>query len=205
MATGNGRDWDARYAGDTYVFGEEPNVFLASKAELLKPGMKALAVADGEGRNGVWLASQGLDVLSIDGSPVAQEKAKKLAAARGVSMMIEHCDLSAWEFPEAAFDLVAAIYIQFAGPEFRDQLFEHFRKTLKPGGLLLLTGYRPEQLAYGTGGPRMIENLYTEDMLRLAFTDFEILELESQDALVDEGPGHSGMSALVNLVARKPH
>lgn len=196
--------WDQRYSQPGYLFGERPNAFLARQAPRLRPGMSALAVADGEGRNGVWLAEQGLDVLSIDASPVAQEKARALAQARGVALGLELADVSTWSWPEARFDVVAGIFIQFADPVLRPRLFAGMVRALKPGGLLLLEGYRPEQLAYGTGGPRVAENLYTEDLLREAFADLEILELAAYDAEIQEGAGHAGMSALIDLVARKP-
>ncbi|WP_374573346.1 cyclopropane-fatty-acyl-phospholipid synthase family protein [Phenylobacterium sp.] len=197
-------DWNTRYAREDYLFGEAPNAFLAAQAPRLKAGGTALAVADGEGRNGVWLAQQGLDVLSLDSSAVAQDKARRLAQARGAPLRLELGDLAAWEFPPARFDVVAAIFIQFAGPALRARLFEGMKRTLKPGGLLLLEGYRPEQIAYGTGGPRVVENLYTEAMLREAFADLEIVELKAYDAEIEEGAGHKGMSALIDLVARKP-
>ncbi len=196
--------WDERYQGEAYLFGEAPNAFLAAQAHRLRPGMSALAVADGEGRNGVWLAQQGLDVLSVDSSPVAQAKAARLAEARGTTLRLEEVDLASWAWPEGQFDVVAAIFIQFAGPDLRDQIFAGLKQALKPGGLLLLEGYRPEQIAYGTGGPRVPENLYTEAMLRAAFSDFEILELSAYDAVIEEGAGHSGQSALIDLVARRP-
>lgn len=196
--------WDERYQGEAYLFGEAPNAFLARQAHRLAPGQSALAVADGEGRNGVWLAEQGLSVLSVDGSSVAQAKAARLAQSRGVSLELQQVDLAAWDWPQGRFDIVAAIFIQFAGPELRSQMFDAMKRALKPGGLILLEGYRPEQIAYGTGGPRTPENLYTEDMLREAFADFEIVELAAYDAVIEEGAGHSGPSALIDLVARKP-
>lgn len=196
--------WDQRYSEPGYLFGEAPNAFLTRQAHRLKTGMRALAVADGEGRNGVWLAEQGLEVLSVDASPVAQEKARRLAAERGVSVEFEIVDLSNWTWPEASYDVVAGIFIQFAGPDLRPRLFADMKAALKPGGLILLEGYRPEQIAYGTGGPRVPENLYTEDLLREAFADVEIVELSAYDAEIQEGRGHAGMSALIDLVARKP-
>lgn len=198
------RRWDERYSQDGYLFGEQPNGFLARQKNRLQSRVSALAVADGEGRNGVWLAEQGLQVTSLDGSPVAQAKARRLAEQRGVQMTFELADLSDWTWPERKFDVVAAIFVQFAGPELRARMFEGMRRALKPGGLLLLEGYRPEQIAYGTGGPSAVENLYTEAMLREAFADLQIMELSAYDAMIEEGAGHSGRSALIDLVARKP-
>jgi cyclopropane fatty-acyl-phospholipid synthase-like methyltransferase len=122
----------------------------------LPPRGKALAVADGEGRNGVWLAQQGLDVLSIDFSPAAQKKARALANARNVSLLIERVDVTDWTWPANEFDIVAVIFIQFANPEQRKRIFAGVRRALKAGGLLLLQGYRPEQLNYKTGGPSAV-------------------------------------------------
>jgi len=196
--------WDERYQGEAYLFGEAPNAFLAAQAHRLRPGLSVLAVADGEGRNGVWLAEQGLDVLSVDSSPVAQAKAARLAQARGTALRLQEVDLASWTWPEAQFDVVAAIFIQFAGPQLRDQIFAGLKRALKPGGLLLLEGYRPEQIDYDTGGPRAPENLYTEALLRAAFGDLEIVELPVYDAVIEEGAGHRGQSALIDLVARRP-
>ena len=195
--------WNERYAGDDYHFGTEPNAFLVSQQSLLKPGMSCLAVADGEGRNGVWLAGHGLDVLSVDSSSVAQEKAAKLARERGVTVKFEQVDLAQWTWGENRFDMVAGIFIQFATPDLREQMFAHIKRCLKPGGLLLLQGYTPRQLHYRTGGPSQAENLYTEALLRNAFEDMEILHLREHDDIISEGSGHSGMSALIDLVARK--
>ena len=195
--------WDERYASEHYLFGTEPNEFLVSQRHLLKPGMSCLAVADGEGRNGVWLAQHGLQVLSVEASAVALEKAKKLASQRGVKVEFEQADLAQWQWGENRFDVVAAIFIQFAPPALREQMFAGIRRCLKPGGLLLLQGYTPRQLEYKTGGPPLAENMYTEALLRNAFGDMEILHLREHDDHIGEGTAHSGMSALIDLVARK--
>lgn len=196
--------WDERFSGEDYLFGTEPNVFLAAQAHLLRPGQKVLAVADGEGRNGVWLAEQGLDVLSFDFSTVGVGKARQLAERRGVALTTKLADIAGWDWEPDRFDAVVAIFIQFAGPDLRDAIFRGIRQTLVPGGLLLLHGYRPEQLRYGTGGPPCAENMYTADLLRSAFAGFEILRLAEHDSVTSEGKGHAGMSALIDLVARKP-
>ncbi len=195
--------WDERYKGCEYHFGTEPNVFLLSQYERLKPGMRCIAVADGEGRNGVWLAEQGLHVLSVDSSSVAAGKARALAAQRGVNMDVELADLTQWDWPENHFDIAAAIFVQFAAPLQRERLFANLKRCLKPGGQLMLQGYTPRQLEYRTGGPSQVGNLYSDDMLRTAFADMEILHLSEHDEIINEGAGHSGMSALIDLVARK--
>ena len=195
--------WEARFSAPDFVFGTEPNEFLRSQAHLLPRSGKVLAVADGEGRNGVWLAQQGLDVLSIDFSQAAQAKARALAKQRNVSLRIECVDVIAWDYPENAFDVVAAIFIQFANPAERQRIFAGIRRTLKPGGLLLMQGYRPEQLNYKTGGPSAVENLYTEAMLAQEFADFADLTIRVHDSPHHEGAGHDGMAALIDLVGRK--
>jgi SAM-dependent methyltransferase len=200
----NPRDhWNARFSGTDYHFGKTPNRFLAEHRGLLPRAGQALAVADGEGRNGVWLAEQGLDVLSVDFSPAALAKARRLAGERKVALRTEEVDLDSWHWPEAGFDVVAAIFIQFAGPQLRARIFAGIKRALRPGGLLLLQGYRPKQLDYRTGGPPLAENLYTEELLRAAFVDLDVIELRSHDDAIQEGSGHNGMSALIDLVARK--
>jgi len=195
--------WEARFSAPGYLFGKEPNAFLKSKAHLLKPGQKALSIADGEGRNGVFLAEQGLDVLAIDISPTALAKSQALAKERGVTLRTELSDLATWQWPAAAFDVVVAIFFQFCTPAERAQVFANIKRTLKPGGLLLMQGYRPEQLVYKTGGPSEVENLYTRALLEQAFGDFASLEIDEYDSVINEGAGHGGMSALIDLVGRK--
>ena len=198
--------WNERFnqAGEGYLFGAEPNRFLSAQSGYFHPGMKVLSVADGEGRNGVWLAQQGADVTTLELSPVAVAKARQLAASRDVQVNFVLADALAWSWPGAAYDAVAAIFIQFATPAERDQLFSNIRRAIKPGGLLLLHGYTPRQLEYGTGGPPLADNMYTEAMLRAAFADMEILHLREHDDFISEGVAHHGMSALIDLVARKP-
>jgi SAM-dependent methyltransferase len=196
--------WNERYSTDAYIFGTAPNVFLASQAGLIHPGMHALAIADGEGRNGVWLAGQGVQVHAIDVSPVALEKARKLATERGVSLDFEQADVLNWTWPEAAYDLVAAIFIQFAPPPDRDRIIAGIRRTLKPGGVLILQGYTPKQIEFGTGGPPSAANMYTAELLRDWFCDWDILHMHEHESVISEGSHHHGMSALIDLVARKP-
>lgn len=166
--------WNTRFQREDYLFGTVPNRFLASQTGHLRPGQRALAIADGEGRNGVFLAKQGLKVLSVDFSPVALAKARRLAAREGVALETECADLANWAWERQRFDVI------------------------------LIQGYRPEQIGYGTGGPKELDHLYTAAMLRTAFAGFDILHLAEHDEVIREGTGHDGMSALVDLVARKP-
>ena len=195
--------WDQRFAGEEYRFGTAPNAFLASQKHQLPKHGKALAIADGEGRNGVFLAEQGLDVLSLDFSPNGQAKARKLAAARGVTLRTEQADVIGWTYPAETFDVAAAIFFQFASPADREKIFAGIKRTLKPGGLLLLEGYTPKQLEYKTGGPSKLENLYTRELLQAAFGDFASLDIRAYETEIYEGAGHGGMSALIDVVGVK--
>jgi len=196
--------WNERYSKPGYLFGTEPAQFLREHAAYLEPGARALAVADGEGRNSVYMAGMGLDVVAMDASHIAVEKARALALAHKVSVDFNVADIAKWNWGATPFDLVVAIFIQFVGPEQRDLIFEGIKRAVKPGGVVMLHGYTPEQIELGTGGPPKAENMYTVEMLQQAFAGFEILELRAYHRHVDEGEGHSGMSALVDLIARKP-
>lgn len=196
--------WETRYSVPDYVFGREPNYFLAACKRLLPRSGRALAVADGEGRNGVWLAEQGLEVVSLDFSPAAQAKAAKLARDRGVVMTIERGDVHNWAYPEAAFDLVCEIFTQFSNPSERVRKWAGMKRTLKPGGLLILIGYTPRQLQYGTGGPKELANLYTRALLEETFGEFRDVVIEEEELDMHEGASHAGLSAVIHLTARKP-
>ena len=195
--------WEERYRVPDYVFGTEPNYFLASCKPLLPASGRALAVADGEGRNGVWLAAQGLDVVAVEFSPSALRKARALAKARGVTVTFVEADVHSWQYPEAAFDVVVEIFTQFSSPAERAVKWAGMRKALKPGGLLIIEGYTPKQLQYGTGGPKEVENLYTRAMLEAAFGDLRVVSIVEEEREMHEGVRHSGMSAVIGLTVRK--
>jgi len=196
-------NWNQRYQTEDYLFGKAPNAFLERQTHLLKSGMRALAIADGEGRNGVWLAEHGLNVLSLDFSDVALAKALRLADERGVKLKTVNSDLATWDWAGAPFDLIVSIFFH-AGPMLRAKILRDMQEHLAPRGLVLLEGYGLKQLEYRTGGPPTAENLYSAELLREAFADFEILSLKEYDAVIEEGTAHKGLSALVDFVARKP-
>lgn len=203
MSAGEYERWETRYATREYAFGKEPNHFLASCKPLLPRSGRALAVADGEGRNGVWLAEQGLHVVSIDFSPSAQTKARALAAERGVNVDFRQADAHKWDYPQAAFDVVVEIFTQFSSPPERILKWAAMRRALKPGGLLIVHGYTPKQLEYGTGGPKELENLYTRELLERTFGDFRDVKIVEEEREIHEGTSHGGMSAMIGLTARK--
>lgn len=196
--------WDARFSTDDYIFGTAPNAWLTQHRDLLAPGSRVLAVADGEGRNSVWLAQQGLRVDAFDISPVGVSKAIRLANDAGVQVNYQITSAENFDWKVGEYDAVVAIFIQFADPETRATLFKRMKSALKPDGVILLQGYTPKQLDYKTGGPPNLDHLYTETLLRDAFSDMNILELQAYEAVLREGTQHSGQSALIGLVARKP-
>ena len=197
--------WEDRYraAGD-YLFGVAPAAFLADNARWLTPGLRALSVADGEGRNSVFLAEKGLEVSAFDMAPTAVARARALAAAKGVVVDFHVSTWEEWDWTEGQYDLVSAIFIQFANPAARVQQFDDLRRAVAPGGVLMLHGYTPEQVALGTGGPGDPAHMYTPEILRTGFGDWQIERLEAYERDISEGQGHSGRSALIDLIARKP-
>jgi SAM-dependent methyltransferase len=196
--------WQGRYAATDYVFGEEPNSFLAAQKDLLPRAGRALAVADGEARNGVWLAQQGLEVHSIDFSSNGQAKGRALAKKRGVDLTFELCDINDFPFPDETYDVVVEIFTQFSKPDERARKWAGMLRTLKSGGLLLIEGYTPRQLEYKTGGPKELDRLYTRDLLEAAFAGgLSRCDIKEYDAYFDEGGGHAGMGAVIDLVGYK--
>jgi 2-polyprenyl-3-methyl-5-hydroxy-6-metoxy-1,4-benzoquinol methylase len=195
--------WNRRFERDDFLFGTEPNAWLREHVGALPPGGRVLSVADGEGRNSVWLARQGFTVDAFDIADVGVAKARAFAAREGVAVNFHVADVDGFAWPEATYDGVAAIFVQFADPPLRARMFARIVQCLKPGGVLVLQGYTPKQLEYKTGGPPVASHLYTEALLRDAFRDLQIVELREYEADVREGSGHQGRSALIGLVARR--
>ena len=195
--------WNQRFAAPGFLFGSDPNAWLREHASVWSPDDRVLCVADGEGRNSVWLAEQGLKVDAFDIAEIGVAKARDLAAQRGVTVNFTVADCDDYAWPEAACDGVAAIFVQFADPALRERLFARMVRALKPGGHLVLQGYTPQQLEYKTGGPPLASHLYTEALLREAFAELDIVSLREYEADLAEGSGHHGRSALIGLVARR--
>lgn len=196
--------WNQRFSQAGYLFGTEPNAWLHEHADVWHAGQRVLSVADGEGRNSVWLAQRGLTVDAFDISEVGVRKARDFARITGEKVNFAVADIATLQWPESIYDGVIAIFIQFADPALRARIFAGMVHCLKPGGVLLLQGYTPGQLEFGTGGPPIASHMYTPELLREAFQGMEILALREYEAELAEGTGHKGRSALVGLVARKP-
>lgn len=195
--------WNNRLSTPEFLFGEAPNAYLVSQRHLLQLG-HALAIADGEGRNSVWLAEQGCTVDAFDISDVAIEKAHRFAHRRGVSVNFQCCGYEEFSWRPAHYDMVVGIFFQFATPAMRAEIFDKMAASLKPGGLVVIQGYTAKQLEYKTGGPNKLDHLYDEQMIREGFPGFRWLDLRCYEAQLSEGTGHSGMSALLGAVGRSP-
>ncbi|APE30664.1 SAM-dependent methyltransferase [Halomonas aestuarii] len=195
--------WDERYDTDDYLYGTEPNDFLRERVDLIgEPPKRVLCLADGEGRNGVYLARLGHQVLSVDASPVGQRKAARLAEREGVPLETLLADLTEHVFPAEAFDAVVSIFchVPSAG---RPHLHRQVIRTLEPGGILILEAYTPAQVPRDTGGPDTPDRTPTATELEAAYADLEILWSREFDRPVIEGRGHTGLGAVVQFVARK--
>ncbi|MGG5888320.1 SAM-dependent methyltransferase [Falsiroseomonas sp. HC035] len=195
--------WDERYAGGSFQFGEAPNRYLESLAPRLRPGMRALAVGDGEGRNGVWLAGRGLVTTSLDWSPVGLEKARALAEARGVALETVAADAAGWAYPAQGYDLVAWIFLHLP-PEDRAAAAAGVVRALAPSGLLALECFSPAQHGRRSGGPKIPALLWTRAIAEDLFDGLEVLELLEGTVLLDEGPRHQGHAEVVRGLWRKP-
>ena len=196
--------WNERFDKKEFIFGKDPNEYLVKQKTLyLKRNSSVLCIADGEGRNGVWLAKQGMRVTGFDVSDIALSKAKLFASDNEVNIQYSLCDTDGFDWQANSYDAVVGIFIQFADPEMRTRIFNQVLQTLKPGGLFILQGYTPKQLDYKTGGPSLIEHLYTEEMIRELSQGFEILDLQCYEKELSEGARHTGLSALLGMVAKK--
>lgn len=196
--------WDQRYTTAGLLFGHEPNAFLRREAHRIAPGGQVLSVADGEGRNAIFLAGLGHRVTAFDISPVAVAKANEWAAGIDASAEFETASVDDWDWLDSAYDAVIAVFVQFADPAMRARLFAHMWGSLRPGGLLLVHGYTPKQIEHATGGPRQVENLYTSALLRELLPQAEWPVLREYEDELAEGHAHVGRSALIDGVARKP-
>jgi len=194
--------WDERYGSGDFQFGEAPNRYLEELRPWFAPGMRALALGDGEGRNGVWLAGQGLAVTTIDWSSVGVAKAQRLAAARGVRVDARVADAAAWDYPEGGFDLVAWIYLHLP-PADRAAAAAGVVRALAPGGLLALECFTPAQQGRRSGGPKLPDLLWSRAVVEALFGGLEVLELLEGTVHLDEGPRHQGPAEVVRALLRK--
>lgn len=194
--------WEARYSEEGFAYGEKPNEFLVSQKSLLTPGMKALVVGDGEGRNGVWLARQGLEVTTVDYAQAGVKRAQSLAAQYNVSLQAICQDLTEWQWPKAEFDAVVSIYLHFPSA-IRPKIHAAMLAALRPGGVLILEAFNKDQLNYRSGGPPTSDALFSADLLKQDFSGARIELLEEKIVELNEGKYHVGSGAVVRLILRR--
>lgn len=197
-------DWDQRFSGDAFLFGAEPAQFVRRQMAGLAAGTRVLSIAEGEGRNAVWLAAQGCAVTAVEPSPIALAKARMLAAERGAEVDWQQCGLEDFDWPAATFDAVLGCFFQFAEPAFRTRILTGLAQALRPGGTIFLHGFSRRQLENTSGGPRQPDQLWTLDLLSAAFPDWQQLRAVDYDARLSEGAGHAGRAALIDFVAIRP-
>ncbi len=191
--------WDERYSTEHFAYGTQPNAWLAAQAARIAPGGRVLCLAEGEGRNAVWLAGQGFTVRAVDGSAVGLEKAQRLAAQRGVTISTAVADLADHVPEPGGADAVVLIYLHLP-PPLRAAVHARAAAALKPGGLLILEAFTPAQLPLGSGGPKQPDLLYTAALLRADFPGLAWDPLEEVETVLDEGPLHQGRAAVVRGV-----
>ena len=194
--------WDQRFAAKEFVYGEQANDFLKQHAAGLAPG-QALCLAEGEGRNAVFLAELGHQVCAQDISPIGLGKAKALAQRKGVNITTLCCDLAALDLKPNSLDLIAAIWMHVE-PELRATVFEQAVEALRPGGHLLIEAYHPQQLEFSSGGPARRELLIEAAQLQQELAALEPLILQGIERTITEGSAHQGQSAVVQFFGRKP-
>ncbi|MCI0754518.1 class I SAM-dependent methyltransferase [Teichococcus vastitatis] len=195
--------WDKRYGAEPWLFGDRPNLYLESLAPRLRPGMAALSLGDGEGRNGAWLAQQGLRVTAVDWSETGLGRARDLAARRGVTLATVTADLTRWDWPVARFDLIAWVFVHLP-PADRALVAARACRALAPGGLLLLEGFAPAAAGRRAGGPRDPALLWSRDAAEACFSGLELLECLAGTVLLEEGSRHQGHAELVRGLWRRP-
>ena len=194
--------WDERFSGTEYVYGTGPNDFLAASASRIPMG-PVLSLADGEGRNGVFLASLGYEVTAVDSSPVGLAKAQRLAAANGVHLTTIVADLADFEIAPASWAGIVSIFCHLP-PLLRRSVHEKVVRGLVPGGIFVLESYSVRQLGLGSGGPSNAELLLTLDDVRRELAGLELLHAEELERDIHEGSLHDGRSVVVQVIARKP-
>jgi SAM-dependent methyltransferase len=192
--------WNKRYAGEHFVYGTEPNSFLAEHCDLLTGPV--LSLSEGEGRNAVFLASRGLDVLGVDISGVALEKAGKLAQSRGVKIRTAIADLASYEPEENHYGSVVSISAHLPGA-IRKRLYPLIERSLRPGGVIVLEAYSENQLSRNTGGPKDVDLLMTVEKIRREFPNLEPLLLREVERDVSEGEGHTGLASVIQFVGKR--
>jgi SAM-dependent methyltransferase len=201
--TSPGSFWNQRYSEPGFAYGTAPNDFVCETVQHFPSGGRVACLAEGEGRNAVFIAEQGHDVLALDISDVGLAKARLLAAQRGVPLETEVCDLSQWTPSPDSYDAIVSIWAHLPA-HIRASLHQRCVRALRPGGIFVLEAYTPAQIALNTGGPRDVSLLMTSEVLAEELAGLEFVVLREIVRTIDEGPYHRGDSAVVQVLATKP-
>ena len=195
-------NWDQKFSQKEYSYGIKPNDFLASAANRIPVGGNVLSLCEGEGRNAVFLAEQGLNVSAVDGSQVGLEKARRLAAEKNVCLKTEVADLAYFVIEPGKWDAIVMIFGHLPAP-LRKRISKAIVAGLKKGGLLILEGYTPRQLSFKTGGPRDITMLYEPEEIKKELDGLQFDIFQEVERTIIEGDSHTGQGAVLQILAKK--
>ena len=195
--------WNTRFAVSEFIYGEAPNDFLREQAARLAPGSRVLSLGEGEGRNALFLAKQGHALTAVDASHEGLAKVLARAAAAGVDITAVLADLARYQPGEAQFDAVVSVFCHLPSA-LRRTVMARAIAALKPGGLLIMEGYTPRQLAFNTGGPKDADMLLEADIVRDELAGLELLHFVELEREVVEGSYPPGRASVLQVVARKP-
>lgn len=198
----NTTNWDQRYSEPGYTYGTTPNTFLVSVVNRIPSG-RVLMLAEGEGRNAVYLASLGYQITAVDGSAVGLGKALELAAERGVSLTAVVADLDGFEIEPGQWDAIVSCFCHIPSA-IRIPLHRKVVNGLKPGGVFVLEAFSKEQMDYDTGGPKSLDMLMSREELLQELAGLEIIHAATLVRDVKEGRGHTGLASVVQILAMKP-
>ena len=193
--------WNERFGNDDYVYGLAPNEFFKQELEALTPA-KLLLPGEGEGRNAVFAAKQGWQVMAFDGSSEGKKKADKLASSNQVSVEYLVQTYDEITLPPESFDCMAFIYTHMPAGT-RAGYHQKLASYLKPGGKLILEGFSKAQIHNNTGGPKNVDMLFSKEELQADFTDFTELNIEELETVLEEGSFHQGKATVIRLTATK--
>ena len=193
--------WDERYSAEEYVYGTSPNNFLEANFSSIPKG-KVLSLAEGEGRNAVFLAKQGYSVTAVDASLVGLNKARKLAEDNGVVIEFIQADLADYDLGENQWDGIVSIFCPLPS-SVRKQLHKKVAAGLKPNGVFLLEAYTPDQLKHGTGGGNSVDVMQSKETLSLELAGLKFQHLIELEREIIEGIYHTGIGAVVQAIASK--
>lgn len=194
--------WDERYASDDAVYGTEPNAFVREVADQIPPG-PVLCLAEGQGRNAVYLAGLGHEVLAVDQSAVGLRRARELAMSRGVVIRTEVVDLAAFDIQPLVWSGIVATFTHLPS-ELRRRVFAAAVRGLQPGGVFVLEAFSARQLGRSSGGPSSVDLLMPLSQLGAELAGLDLVHARELDRLLDEGLHHQGMAAVVQVLGRKP-